>query len=222
MLGTSYYDKMSAGFHIHFGIPPKMLDTGSDEVRTAISHIANILDYYVGIPAIFPEPVIDSHRRTDIEISYGKPGDWRLQFPTFEYRVPGGFMLSSPTLTKGLLSLSWVVMDDILARIKICTDDFNNIGYLNSSKIAKQLYPNLIVDRLKLCGLMCNYNPKNMHKIVEDVFKDVEEMISFEKEKKQLINFYNCITSGIANTHNIEENWRLYNEFEKVEFHTVS
>lgn len=222
MIGSSYYDKMSAGFHIHFGIPPRMLDTSNTDVRSAATQIANVLDYYIGIPSILPEQVVDASRRMNIEIAYGKPGDWRLQFPTFEYRVPGGFLLSDPVLTKGLLSMSWVVMDDVLSRIKACTEDFKNIDFVGSPNKVKELYPHIISDRIELCKVICNYNHRETAKIVDKVFRDIEEMVSFEKEKKSLINFYNRITSGTFVTHNIEENWGLENGFKKVEFHTSS
>lgn len=222
MVGSSYYNKLSAGFHVHFGIPPSMLDTSSIDVKTAVNQISNILDYYVGIPSVLPEHMVDSNRRTRTEVSYGKPGDWRLQFPTFEYRVPGGFLLSDPVLTKGLLSMSWVIMDDILARLKICTNNFQHIGILNSSKKSKELYPNMVADRHKIYQVICNYDPKNTAKIVDKIFYDMEEMVSFEKEKIPLINFYNRVMSGSLCTHNIEENWGLRNEPKEMEFHTKS
>lgn len=222
LVGSSYYETHSAGFHIHFGIPPEILNPKMSNVRQTVQQIVNILDYYIGVPSITPEPVQDANRRTDIKVRYGKPGDWRLEFPTLEYRVPGGFLLTHPTLTKGLMGLAWVVMDDILARIKTCTNDFNQLENLQSINQANVLYPHIFTKISDVFEIMCSPTPQKAMEHIDTIFMDIEDMLSFEKEKKPIVNLYNTIVSGKYKTHNIEENWGLSYEFEEMEFRTAS
>lgn len=222
LVGGSFYDTHSAGFHIHFGIPKAVLDPKRSDVRQTVQQIVNILDYYIGITAIAPEPPGDTQRRTNIKVKYGKPGDWRLEFPTLEYRVPGGFLLTHPTFTKGLMGLSWVVMDDILARIKTCTNDFTDLRNIQSVYQANELYPNIFTRIGNAFEVICSPTPNKAMKHLDTIFTDVEDMVSFDKEKKAIINFYNAIVSDQKKEHNIESNWRLSYESEKMEFRTAS
>lgn len=222
LVGSSYYETHSAGFHVHFGIPPEILNPKLFNVRQTVQQIVNILDYYIGVPAITPEPTQDANRRTDIKVRYGKPGDWRLEFPTLEYRVPGGFLLTHPTLTKGLMGLAWVVMDDILARIKTCTDDFSRLENVQSIHQASILYPHIFKNTSDVFEIMCSPTPQKALKHIDTIFTDIEDMLSFEKEKKSIVNLYNTIVSDKHKTHNIEENWGLSYELEEMEFRTAS
>lgn len=222
LVGSSYFETHSAGFHVHFGIPPEILNPKLFNVRQTVQQIVNILDYYIGVPSITPEPMQDALRRTDVKVKYGKPGDWRLEFPTLEYRVPGGFLLTHPTLTKGLMGLAWVVMDDILARIKTCTDDFNQLENVQNIHHASTLYPHIFTRTSDVFEIMCSPTPHKAFKHIDTIFMDIEDMLSFDKEKKSIVNLYNTIVSGQQKTHNIEENWGLSYEFEEMEFRTAS
>jgi len=48
--------------------------------------------------------------------------------------MPGGSLLRHPILTRGVLGLGAVVIEDIISRIKICTDSFENLEHMSSRK----------------------------------------------------------------------------------------
>ena len=95
----SYHFARSAGFHVHLGIPPEILNTRKDFNRAAMDHLVKCLDWYVSVPLI---PLEDNPLRRTGKTQYGLPGDYRPNNLTLEYRTPGAFYLRTPSLTRGL------------------------------------------------------------------------------------------------------------------------
>jgi hypothetical protein len=87
MIAASMLNKSAAGFHVHFGLP-NMLLVGTSQSHQILRRIVDVLDYYIGIPSILPEGSEDFRRRSDKYSKYGKPGDYRSDSLTLEYRVP--------------------------------------------------------------------------------------------------------------------------------------
>lgn len=212
MVATSMRDNASAGFHVHFGLPDRLLD-GSQEAYNILVKMVYILDYYVGIPSILPEGEEDYWRRSQRYSQYGKPGDFRADDRiTLEYRVPGGHLLRHPILTAGLLALSATVMKDMLSRIKEYSNNFRNIDILKRYEELRDIYPNLpdrsivyhtVTD--ECIGTALSYSDK--------ILVDLQKMVGYSAHKQYILDYFSYVVGyfghGQKYTDNIEHNWRL-------------
>lgn len=211
MLGVSHYETFTAGFHLHFGLPNAILGRRPG-VRLLAMQIVNALDYYVGIPSIIPEGHLDSYRRTIQYLDYGKPGNFRLDYRTLEYRVPGGYLMRHPILTLGLISIGALVVEDIISRIKLCTNSFANIDKITTHEDIAEIYPH-ILDTNDLWATICSTDTNKANECLETIELDFEKMIGWKKRELYIKRFLSCIRNKTTFTENIEDNWRnFYNE----------
>lgn len=201
----------TAGFHLHYGIPRTILDE-TQRTKPILNQIVKCLDYYLGIPAMIPEGTKDSYRRADQNANYGKPGEYRRQlgFGTLEYRVPGGNLLRHPILSKGILGLGAIVVEDVISRIKEHTNGFKSLEKMTSLAHLRELYPH-VVNAEEIFSIVCSKSTEGAYKHIDTIIDDVGQMVGFEKRKKSIEEFFSCITSKkFLFGHNIENNWQLY------------
>jgi len=210
MVGASSCHGLAAGFHLHYGLPAGLLGR-----RPAVSNIAKLMtkafDYYIGIPSIIPEGNEDTSRRTMQFVEYGKPGGYRLDNRTFEYRLPGGINLRHPCLTRGLMALGAVVVEDLVSRIHTSTDYFSNLKEVATDEDLKTIYPRLPVIET-LYSVICNpdIGPAKAH---FDVIKeDIRKMIGYSERAASVESYFTCLDHGIQYDSNLEANWGGFNE----------
>jgi hypothetical protein len=196
----------TAGFHLHFGLPKKLLGSTAETIN-AMCKISNVMDYYVGIPAIIAEQTNDYRRRNNTCVSYGKPGDFRLDNRTFEYRVPGGSLLRHPALTYGLINLGSFVITDVINKLKGETNDFEDIGNDKIDIAISKFYPE-IPDLNALFNIMCSPSVSEAEKLIGGILENLSNMIGFGEKEKDIISFFNVIKNSEHINNNIEANWR--------------
>jgi len=211
LYGASNYQGATAGFHLHYGVPYQMLGF-QRTVKTVIRQVVKAMDYYVGVPAIIPEGNTDTRRRTSTYIKYGKPGEFRIDNRTLEYRVPGGSLLRHPILTNGILALGAVVIEDIVSRINACTDNFANMQEMQCTEHIHELYPNMPSNQ-KVFSMICVPEVTYAFSKLNDIYTDIQKMVGYKARKPSVDAFFNCLFNGVQFGNNIEENWgRFYNE----------
>lgn len=208
MLGVSHYGTFTAGFHLHFGLPPILLKR-KPGTNSLMIQMVNALDYYVGIPSIIPEGTTDSFRRTVPYLDYGKPGNYRLNNRTLEYRVPGGYLLRHPILTLGLISMGALVIEDIVSRIRVCTNNFMEIEKIATHADITELYPHL-PNIKELLSTICSTSTKNANKHLNIIEDDFKKMLGWKKRETYIRQFINCIKNNTVFTDDIEYNWREF------------
>jgi len=174
--------------------------------------VVDILDYYVGIPAVLPEGNEDFYRRSRRFSSYGNPGDCRIDGMTLEYRVPGGHLLRHPILTSGILSIGIVVMKDILSRLQVYTDGFKKSVQFREYKDLRNLYPNL-PDIADVRGSIVSEDISKPMMYIDTILHDISMMIGFKENQEQIINYFDYILNythkKVKFDENLELNWRL-------------
>lgn len=208
MYGASYYQGTTAGFHVHFGLPSKILGPGYLPGAVAMQ-IVKALDFYLGIPCVIAEGAEDFKRRTMPNVAYGKPGGYILDDYTLEYRVPGGSLLRHPTLTRGLLGLGAVIIEDAVSRIRRATDDFNNLSLMSANSDIKELYPNL-PNVQDIFFVMCNRDINIALDLMSVITEDIENMVSFSNRKSTVQAFLTSVLSQETFSNDIEYNWRRF------------
>lgn len=220
LVGSSYkkgYEQIdlpfyTTGFHLHFGIPPVLINPRMAHIKLLIDQVVKVLDYYVGIPSIILEEDEEALRRSSIHVQYGKPGNYRLNFPTLEYRVPGGYNLRHPILACGLIGLGAVVVEDVITRIKHCTDDFKNPMEIQTADDIRGLYPNLPPTE-DIFRLILTPKTDYARTYIDSIYKDVSKMITFEKRKQSICDYFDLLTNRTTKlTDDIENNWENYYE----------
>jgi len=212
MYATSYYKNITAGFHIHFGIPYKLQGGFKYGRRWSVKNqIARVLDYYIGIPSIIPEGEDDCVRRTSLDIEYGKPGEWRQEGATFEYRVPGGHLLRHPILSMGIIGLGAIVMEDAISRVNACTNGFKNLEVVKSIKDIQEIYPN-VPEILDVSKIICSRSVKPAMSLLDTIIKDVESMVGFKRRLASIEQMVKCLYNGYTFSPYIDDNWRLQDE----------
>jgi hypothetical protein len=210
MMAESMHKDSSAGFHIHFGLPPMLLKNNR-QTLILIYKMVYTLDYYVGISSIIPEGNDDFRRRSAGYGLYGKPADFRSDGNTLEYRVPGGHLLRHPVLTRGLFAISKVVMKDMLSRIGKFTDNFQNFECLKRYDVLKELYPSM-PDRNIVYAAITSENINMALKHLVAIYTDITKMIGFKENEPAIRQYFNYIfdyyKEGKKYTANMEHNWR--------------
>jgi len=200
----------TAGFHLHFGLPKDILGRNPD-IMSLMFRIVRAMDYFVGLPAIMLEEHEDYKRRANIQVNYGKPNDFRLDFRTLEYRVPGGSMLRHPILTQGLIALGATVAEDIVSKIKMYTNGFKQLYWMHNDERLKEIYPNILTTR-EMYTLMCSPDASAAKGYLDTIYNDVSNMIGFNERKNELNAFFHHIDANIQYNNNIETNWRNFYE----------
>ena len=207
----SYKEKLwFCGFHLHFGLHPRLrIGKKNTNYRGVIAFLASTimaLDYFVAIPAIIPEDSNDSIRRTNGE--YGQPGDFKHnKFFTLEYRVPGGHHMRSPMLSKGLIAIGALVVEDIMTKAQEITNGFTRLSKLSSYAKMRELYPQL--PDYKVLKLALTTKDVNIAKdLYQGLVPQLEHMVKYEERKEAIAPFVEYISSGSHNiSANIEDNW---------------
>lgn len=215
MVASSYRERVGAGFHLHFGLPPEIL-TEEDVVTEALRHrMVTVLDYYLGILIVIPEGAEDSKRRAHTTNPYGKPGDFRYNYLTFEYRVPGGHILRHPLLTRGLFAIGKLTMTDLLGRVKIASDNFKDVSLLKNYESMKSLYPKL-PDRSEVYKTITKKETNTAISFIDSILEDIRQMNNFSEFEEPIEEYINYIKEYSSKGHrfseNIVHNWRLSNE----------
>jgi hypothetical protein len=205
---ASGYNGLTAGFHLHFGLPTNLL--GISDIKTpVIEQIVRVLDYYVGMPCVLQEGIEDSQRRCATFVPYGKAGDYRLDYRTLEYRVAGGAMLKHPILTTGLLALGAVVIEDIISRVKLCTDNFANFSFINNDLNLNKLYPN-VPSKNELVELVGVPGTEGVVRHIDKIVTDVGKMVGFNKRSASVENLFINLENKFS--HSIDDNWLAANK----------
>ena len=207
---TGLSTQATAGFHLHFGLPKSILGH-TPNIMALMFKIVKIMDYYVGLPSIMLETEKDARRRSNTQINYGKPSDFRLDNKTLEYRVPGGSMLKHPSLTRGLIALGITVIEDIVSKIKIQTNNFKQLYWMEQDNRLKELYPN-ILDTTDMFSLMCSPNLDTVMTYFDNIYTDVQNMIGFKEKQVELDDFFYHIAHNIQYNNNLEKNWENFYE----------
>lgn len=198
------YVKLTTGFHLHYGLPRELLGYPK---RFIADQIVKALDYYVGIPATMPEGIADSYRRTVPYLEYGKPGTYRLDNRTLEYRVPGGILLRHPIWTIGLLGLGAAVIEDIVARLKHHSDDFRRLADVGNDGAIRLLYPNL-PSAMEIFRCICSPTTDAARSHLDTISSDVAKMVSYNKRATSINNFFNTLENNYPV--DTEINWWRY------------
>ena len=205
---SCYKNGVTAGFHLHYGLPTMLL--GKRYNVTVIARLmVMVLDYYVGLPSIIAEGKEDVLRRTIPYVKYGKPGGYVLDNRTLEYRLPGGYMLRHPTLSEGLIALGITVVEDLVSRINICTDHFVSLDEMKTLKDMYQLYPNLPSIE-SLYHFICNSDDTPARNQLNAIITDVRQMIGYDERSHYIETLFTVLIENIKFNNRIEDNWRNY------------
>lgn len=212
MLAASTYRGESAGFHLHYGLPKPLLGVHKFNRKQLSSQIVKVLDFYVGIPSIILEGSEDSSRRTFVNSTYGKPGNFVLDNRTLEYRVPGGYLLRHPTLTMGLMALGAVVVEDAVSRIRRCTDNYERLEEILSDGDLKTIYPN-IPNASDIYRTIVSISTASAEERMPVIIEDVQKMVGYGRRHDLIEKFFRCVVHKEKFSNDIEQNWRnFYNE----------
>lgn len=200
----------SCGFHLHFGLHPKLrIRKKNTNYRAVLAFLAStvmVLDYFVAIPAVIPEGDVDNVRRTAGK--YGQAGDFKHnKFFTLEYRVPGGHHMRSPMLSRGLIGIGALVVEDVMTRAQEITKGFTRLSKLSSYAKMRELYPQL--PDYKILKLALTAKDVSIAKnLYQELIPQLEHMIKYEERKESIVPFVEYISSGDHNiSANIEDNW---------------
>lgn len=205
ILAASCYRGMSAGFHLHYGLP-KALTSFNSQAKNLARIMTVAFDYYIGIPSIIPEGNADYSRRTHPNYLYGKPGGFRVNGKTFEYRLPGGILMAHPLLARGILALGAVVVEDLVSRINTYTDRFMSLNLVQRPEDIRLLYPNSI-DITELFKMICNPSIEPAKAYLPSIVEDVRQMVGYGQRANAVEAFFRCLHEGTVFDKNVELNW---------------
>jgi hypothetical protein len=194
-----------AGFHLHFGLPTR-LKARTPATREFLRQVVYILDYYVSVPSIIPEGEKDSNRR--LGRRYGRPGDFKNENGiTLEYRVPGGYHMRSPMLAKGLIGLGALVVEDVLSRTKVMTDNFRQLSKFSRYNHIREVYPNIPARQMVVRALTVKHT-KMARRYLDNIATELAEMLGFENHADSVTKFIEYIAGDKHSiSEQMSENW---------------
>jgi hypothetical protein len=199
----SYYRGLAAGFHIHLGIPPEILNTRTDFSRIAMNHLVQCLDWYVSVPMI---PLEVNPNRRAAGTSYGNPGDYRPSNLTLEYRTPGAFYLRTPKLARGLLGLCLMVTETVVSRMKTASNNFVNLHRLSKDDLNDMLpVPQASVIKKTLL----DRNSQTGLSYLEGIQESLCGLSSYAKHEQSVSGFFREVESRRVPGPNLIENWKV-------------
>lgn len=191
------------GFHVHLGLPQRLLNPQQPDFGKIINIIVKALDYYVGTLSVLVEKE-DNSRRCSPFVNYGKVSDSRISQRTLEYRVPGGALLKHPILTSGLLGICSMVTHDLLERLAHYTDNFNKRITIKEDALVKEIYPNML-SSMDMYNVICVPTIDSAEKEAPHILEDFSCMINYKQYKKTIDNF--MLFKDKAITSNLWLNW---------------
>jgi hypothetical protein len=198
----SWRFERAAGFHVHLGIPPEILNTRKDFSRHVIRHMVRCLDWYVSVPLV---PLEDNATRRQGQAHYGLPGDYRPSNLTLEYRTPGAFYLRTPELAAGLLGLCLMVTETVVSRLKVLSKNFVNLQKLSSTDLQEALpIPEADVIRGTLLAGSANPALKKM----ETIRNGIMELPSYSLHREAVDKFFTIVERGIRPGPDLLHNWK--------------
>ncbi len=198
----SYHGRVSAGFHVHLGIPPEILNTNKAFNRAAIIHLVRCLDWYVSVPLM---PLEEDHGRRLNGSSYGKPGDYRPSNITLEYRTPGAFYLRSPKLTRGLLGISLMVTEAIVSRMKTKSKGFVQLDRLTQSDL-QEIMP--IPSTTVIQSVLSSPDPKVANRYLEPILREMEQLPNFGIHREATHGFFSAVEKVQKPSPDLIFNWK--------------
>jgi len=184
----SSFNGLNAGFHIHIEMPQEVLFKHRKQYWPFIRLFAQLLDYFVSIPAVIGET--DNYRRYK-GTPYGMPGDFRLKLKTFEYRTPGAYILRSKELSEGILSLAWLSANDILNHAAIISDGWKPGKALEVIKALRNHYKVLSIE--KLIETLTSESKEMAAAELPEIIKKIEGMVKYESVRNSIIDLLTII-----------------------------
>jgi hypothetical protein len=114
-------------------------------------------------------------------------------------------------LTQGILGLGAVVMEDVVSRVRLCTNKFEKLENVSCADDIREIYPN-IPNTFDLFKSVCSKDLTLARKHLDIVTDDISKMVGFERRQKSIECFLKCLYDNTEFSHNIEEGWRSYYE----------
>lgn len=198
----SCYGSVAAGFHVHLGIPPEILNTHRDFSRGAMNHMVQCLDWYLSVPLV---PLEVNHDRRIGKSNYGKPGDYRPSNVTLEYRTPGAFYLRSPRLTRGLLGVALLLTENIVSRLKVASNNFVNLHMLSPADL-HEVMPKPEPNKIKEVLTSPNINLALAE--IDGIRTRLESLASFGKHQKAVNGLFSAVDEKDKPVANMLLNWK--------------
>lgn len=197
----SYFQGIAAGFHVHLGIPPEILNTREDVSRPVLDYLTKILDWYVSVPTVLLEP--NDERRCG-QSEYGKPGDYRTTNVTLEYRTPGAFFLRNPILSGGLMGLSLLMIEYAVGEIKERSQNFSRLRKMPK----EELLDVLPIPKHTLVKAALTQKDKSLARRAYPVIKDkLRKLSNYEAHRQAVEYFFSVVDEGIIPKPNLIPNW---------------
>jgi hypothetical protein len=205
LYGASSYKNIEAGFHLHFGLPNRLLGKKPTSIAV-LRQVAKVMDYYIGMLSVISEGSSDCKRRTSMYVNYGKPSDFRVDNRTMEYRVVGGNLLRHPTLTLGIITVGAIVVQDIVDKFNSLTHGFKDLHWAMNDRRLLDVYPN-ITNTINTYNLICSPTDYNARSVLGNIIKDIRLMSKYKENMQQTENFFTSLVENYQYSNNIEENW---------------
>ncbi len=198
----SWHMGLPAGFHVHLGIPPELLNTRKEFNWTGIHHLTKCLDWYLSVPLV---PLETDHQRRLGKSKYGLPSDCRPTNVTLEYRTPGAFYLRTPTLTAGMLGLALLVTENVVSRMKEVSKGFTTLHKLSE----KQLQDVMPVPKKEVIGeVLLNQNTDVAQRHLDLIQRRLSELPTYSKHQEAVEKFFRVVENNEQPEPNLLENWK--------------
>lgn len=199
----SYYNGVAAGFHIHFGLGDTYvigkgivekkddefedeLDLNEDERKRILpSLLVKSLDYHLGFLMMYLDP---EYQERSWKSEYGRAGDFRSCKYTIEYRVPGGYFLSTPKLTSGLIATAALIVSNTVPLLEKLTDGYKKKLVLDRNSLEKKVNACFNVpDTMRIKSILDgeeSLSDLEMDTIFGNVLRNIEAMSGHNEKTK--------------------------------------
>ena len=198
----SFFMNLAAGFHIHLGLPPEILNTRKEFNRVTMNHLVQCLDWYVSTPCISLE---ENHGRRLGRSQYGQPGDYRPSNVTLEYRTPGGFFLRSPKLSNGLLGTALLVVEFLVSRLKEQSNNFVHLQKLTKNDL-NEILP--VPNTNEILETLLHKDPNVSKRYLDKIRTQLEQLPNYKNHQEAVNNLFIEEGKPLEQSSNLLTNWK--------------
>lgn len=198
----SWHMGLPAGFHIHLGIPPEILNTRKEFNWAAMNHIIRCLDWYVSVPLV---PLETDHGRRLGKSQYGKPSDSRPTNVTLEYRTPGAFYLRTPVLAAGMMGIALLVAESVVSRMKEESRGFVNLHKLTGSQL-QNIMP--IPEDNMTRGILLSKGIRKAQGALDSIQRRLSELPTYDRHRSAIEEFFRVVENNKQPGPNLLKNWK--------------
>jgi hypothetical protein len=198
------------GGHIHIGNSDLL---PQDQLNMIYERTVQVLDERIALPLVRVDSPMPEHRRNESyygQGGYGRYGNYKPQHGRFEWRVPSGFWLIHPTISRAVLGTTKAVTEECYQIMlgkkfssKWISSTRGGSGFIDTMQLSDPTLVSKLVNNADPNSISLDAARKSLSKL--------KEMGTYEKYRSEIDDFSGIITLSNSDrkrfNYNLRQTW---------------